>query len=324
MTTLPTDTAARDPDGPVDHDVVVVGGGAAGCSAAVFLARAGLETLVCDGGASAIRQCARIENYLGFPELEPERFLALGRAHAEREGATVFEERVTAIERHDTVDGGFRVETTADDYVAARVLVATAYDGEPLVPLADELGAMPPTSHEEAEAMDDPFLPTDAGRTPVEGLYGAGWMTSDTVHQVQTNAGDGARAALALIRDQIADRYWPAVADRYADWVVHESRYGGEEWADGIEAWVRSDLSPPEDLDDEAVAAAAEDLEAEYLDKRLTDAPEPVDRAGQRAVLEHLDDDVVRAYAASLDDPTSPSDDPTPESDDPTPDTDDV
>jgi thioredoxin reductase len=329
MTTLPEATPARDPDSAVDADALVVGGGAAGLSAAVFLARYGLVTLVCDGGASAIRQCARIENYLGIPAIAPDRFLELGRTHAEREGATVREERVTAIARPD--DGGeadgdatadtesdtlavgadahgpdwapFRVETTDGAYVASRVLVATAYDGAPLAPLADELGEEPPASHEAAEAMENPFLPTDEGRTAVDGLYAAGWMTGGTVHQVQTNAGDGARAALALCRDDMAARYWPAVAERYVDWVVDEHRYGGEEWAEGVEEWFERDLLPaPEGVDAETVEHAREDLKAEFLGRRLTGAPEPVDREGQLAMLAHLDDAVVREYAADLDD----------------------
>ncbi|OYR50821.1 hypothetical protein [Halorubrum sp. Ea8] len=37
-----------------------------------------------------------------------------------------------------------------------------------------------------------------------------------------------ARAAVSLIRDDVAARYWPAVADHYVDWVVREGRYAGD------------------------------------------------------------------------------------------------
>jgi len=74
MTTKSTTAAASDSDAPIDYEVAVVGGGAAGLAAAVFTARYGLDTAVFDGGKAAITQCAHVENYLGFPGgLSPER-----------------------------------------------------------------------------------------------------------------------------------------------------------------------------------------------------------------------------------------------------------
>lgn len=71
----------RESGGDFDRDVVVVGGGASGLSAALFLARYGLDTLVFDRGTSAIEQCYCIENYLGLLGIRPETFLELGREH---------------------------------------------------------------------------------------------------------------------------------------------------------------------------------------------------------------------------------------------------
>jgi choline dehydrogenase-like flavoprotein len=294
MSTLPEDTAARDPGSPVDSDVVVVGGGAAGLSAAVFLARYGLETLVLARGRSAIHQCAHLENYLGFPGgVTPERFVDLGETQAELEGATVEQDRVERVERHDE---GFRLTTQDDrDLVATYVLVATAYDGDPLEPLGDDLD------------RDDEhgFLDTDDGRTAVDGLYAAGWLTDDTVHQAVVNAGDGARAAIALARDDLADRYWPAVGDIYVDWVVDDDRYGGDDWHDDVDDWFDREIAPgaPDDWGDERLARAREEMKAAFLDRGLTDAErERRDERGQRELLESLDDDVVREYAATLGD----------------------
>jgi len=144
-----TDTVGRmvaaDPGLPVDHDVLVVGGGAAGLSAATFLARYGFDTLVLARGTSAIGQCAHLENYLGFPAgITPERFLTLGRTQVEHEGGTVREELVERVER---VDLGDRQ--------------------------TDTNGETPDTGGFSVESDD--------GRTPIDGLYAAGWMTTDTV-----------------------------------------------------------------------------------------------------------------------------------------------
>jgi thioredoxin reductase len=208
-------------DTGVDRDVVVVGGGAAGLSAAVFLSRYGLDTLVLARGKAAITQCAHLENYLGFPGgVSPERFLALGRSQIELEGGTVREELVEEIEpadlpspgaagpdARDPGTGGFRVESDEGEYLTRYVLVATAYDGNPFDPLDADV----------EPAAERSSVTTDAGRTPVEGLYAAGWVTDETVHQAAVNAGHGARAGVALARDALGARFWPALGEQYKD-----------------------------------------------------------------------------------------------------------
>ncbi len=299
MTTLPTETPATDPDSSVDYDVAVGGGGAAGLSAAVFTARYGLETVVFDGGKAAITQCAHVENYLGFPGgVSPDRLLALGRTQASDEGATVVDERVTAVSRHDEeatrVDDEetqFVVATTDRETVADRVVVAAAYDGDVLEPLGDAL------------PEPDPFVPTDAGRTDIDGLYVAGWASDETVHQVGVNVGHGTRVGLTVARDDMSERYWPAVGERYVDWVVHEGRYGGDGWTDHIDEWFEEEMRPADDdLGPATVEQTRDDLAAEFLGREIDETERRRrDRAGQRRLLDHLDDEVIREYAAELD-----------------------
>ncbi|RLM71319.1 FAD-binding protein [Halorubrum sp. Atlit-8R] len=317
MTTRPDTTPAADPDSRIDADVAVVGGGAAGLSAATFVARYGLETTVLDGGKAAITQCAHVENYLGFPAgIAPDRLLELGRTQVETEGGQVVDERVTAVRPADS-DGSepdaFAVETTSGELIADRVVVAAAYDGEVLDPLADAVA----DTHADAEASDDadgsppePFVPTDGGRTEVPGLYVAGWMSDETVHQVAVSVGHGAQVGLALARDDMSERYWPAVGERYVDWVVHDGRYGGDGWDAHVDEWFEREMLPADgDLDQALVERAREDLKAEFLGRCVT--PEERsrrDRRGQRRLLDALDDDVIGAYVAETDiDPTEPT-----------------
>ena len=292
MTTLRTETPATAPDTAVDRDVVVVGGGTGGLSAAVFLARFGFETIVLARGASAIEQCAHLENYLGFPGgISPGRFLALGRDQATAEGAMVVDERVETAQRIGDTPARFRVETAADRTVrTTSVLAASAYDGDWL------------DSFKDLDAADgEPFLVTDAGRTDIDGLYACGWLTDETAHQASINAGHGARAALSVIRDDLRERYWPAVADRYVDWVVDENRYGGDGWNEHVDEWFEREMVPEdEDIDGELLECARQDLAVEFLD-RCVDEEERKrrDREGQRRLLAQLDDDIIRAYAES-------------------------
>jgi hypothetical protein len=302
MTTLPEETPATDPDSRPDRDVLVVGGGASGLSAAVFLARYGFETLVLARGTSAIHQCAHLENYLGFPGgITPERFLALGRAQAEHEGATVEDETVASVEPHDD---GFVVATQdGREVVTSYVLAASAYDGDYLSAFADDLGMAGSDDTEDSDADHD-FLDTDAGRTPVEGLYAAGWLTDDTVHQAVVNAGDGARAALSLIRDDLTERYWPEIGEIYVDWVVDDDRYGGEAWHEDVDGWFDREIAPgaPDEVDEETLAEVRADMKTAFLDRGITaEERDRRDRDGQRRLLDAVDDDVIRTYVADLD-----------------------
>jgi len=305
-----------DPDSSVDHDVLVVGGGAAGLSAATFLARYGFDTLVLARGTSAIGQCAHLENYLGFPAgITPERFLTLGRTQVEHEGGTVREELVERVERVDLGDrqtdadgetpdsrsstdtdgetpdsGGFSVESDNGTYDVRYVLAATAYDGDMFEPFADELET------DDEHGMVD----SDDGRTPIDGLYAAGWMTTETVHQAIVSAGHGAQAAISLIRDDLAAQFWPAVADHYVDWVVHEGRYGGDDWEEHTREWFEDDVLV-DGVDDDLAEAALAHLRSEFRAREIdADERERRDHEGQRRLLDKLDDDVIREYADTI------------------------
>ncbi len=116
------------------YDVVVVGGGAAGLSGAVALARSRRSVLVVDAGQPRNAPAAGVHNYLGREGARPADLLVDGRAEVASYGGSVVPGVVTAVRRED--DGGFRV--TLDDgreLAARRLLVATG--------LVDELPDLP-------------------------------------------------------------------------------------------------------------------------------------------------------------------------------------
>ncbi|MCV2491923.1 NAD(P)/FAD-dependent oxidoreductase [Geodermatophilus sp. YIM 151500] len=115
------------------YDVVVIGGGAAGLSGAVALARSRRSVLVVDGGQPRNAPADGVHNYLGREGTPPGELLALGRAELAGYGGTVVPGTVTAVARRD---GGFAVALDDGSTVAARrLLVATG--------LVDELPDVP-------------------------------------------------------------------------------------------------------------------------------------------------------------------------------------
>ena len=108
------------------YDLIIVGSGPAGLTAALYTAREGIDTLVIEragvGGQVGITE--RLDNYPGFPEgVTGDEFAGRLKRQAERFGVEVLAaQEVTAI----SPDGSYRCVTTADGttYGAYAVLLA--------------------------------------------------------------------------------------------------------------------------------------------------------------------------------------------------------
>lgn len=283
-----------------DHDVAVVGGGPAGCSAGVFLARYGLRTAVFDRGSSSLRRCAYLENYPGFPGgIGVETFYGLLHDHAEEAGCEVVADMVEAVER----DGnGFSVGTQDGRSVRARRVVAAArYDAEYLRPLGDD--AMFETHIHDGEEREyfDREYPDEDGRTLVDGLYVAA-PAGEPEAQAVMAAGHGARVARSVIADVRRERGYPDSMAEHWDWIRRERDLDGE-WADR-ERWEEYfDERLPEDHGlEEARLAELRDREVERrLDAYLpADEIERLKRRGQARLLEHFDDGLVLERAREI------------------------
>ena len=108
------------------HDVIVIGSGPAGYTAALYAARAQLKPLVFEGSVTAggaLMKTTDVENYPGFPDgvLGPDLMDAM-RKQAERFGAQLIAEDVTEV---DLAADHKRVIAEGDVYLARTVIIAT-------------------------------------------------------------------------------------------------------------------------------------------------------------------------------------------------------
>jgi thioredoxin reductase (NADPH) len=114
------------------RELIIIGGGPAGYTAALYAARANLEPLVIEGfqWGGQLMITSDVENYPGYPEgvLGPEMMKDF-RRQAERFGAEFISDDVTRV---DFSERPFRVYVGDDEYRAEAVIVATGANARQL------------------------------------------------------------------------------------------------------------------------------------------------------------------------------------------------
>jgi len=115
--------SAEVPEGATVHDVVIVGSGPAGYTAAVYTARAGLAPIVLAGqlaAGGALMNTTEVENFPGFPEgIQGPELMDNMREQAEKFGADVRYEDVVAV----NLEGDVKAVATEDEVFYARAVI---------------------------------------------------------------------------------------------------------------------------------------------------------------------------------------------------------
>lgn len=119
---------------PDRADVLVVGGGPAGLSAALLLARACKSVIVCDGGTPRNAHSVGVHGYLGSDGVLPSELRARGRAELARYASVSFRDaRIAGIDRRG--DELVASVGRGEEVSARRVLLATGIvDALPKLP----------------------------------------------------------------------------------------------------------------------------------------------------------------------------------------------
>ncbi|HZZ52152.1 MAG TPA: NAD(P)/FAD-dependent oxidoreductase [Pseudonocardia sp.] len=156
-------------------DVIVIGGGGAGLSGALTLARARRSVLVLDGGQPRNLPATGVHGFLSRDGIAPAELIKICREEVAGYGATIVDALATDIER---VDDGFLVRTSQDSIHRARRLLLTTG-------LSDELP--------EIEGLRARW-----GRDVLHCPYCHGWEVRDQPIGVLNISGHSAHQALLL------------------------------------------------------------------------------------------------------------------------------
>lgn len=177
-------------------DIVIVGAGPAGASAALFAAKAGKKTLLLDSDKGMTKR-AWVENHYGVMEIEGPELVEIGQKQAAKFGAEVVQQAVTSVEKSEN---GFKVVTENGEYEGKHVIFATGA-------LTDVAAAAGVATKEGTEPRIKTVLDVDsAGKTNIEGIWAAGTCAGVSVHTIIT-AGDGAKVAINVISEMNGERY---------------------------------------------------------------------------------------------------------------------
>ena len=105
-----------------DYQAIIIGGGPAGVSAALYLARAAIKTLIIENGPGALSRAHKIDNYYGVAASGSELYTK-GLEQAKALGITVINDEVLNVEYTDSFT--VRLKNTAKILTAPVLLLAT-------------------------------------------------------------------------------------------------------------------------------------------------------------------------------------------------------
>jgi thioredoxin reductase (NADPH) len=179
------------------YDVIVIGGGPTGGSAALFTSKAGKKTLVIDNEKSITKK-AWLDNHYGVDGISGPDLVEVGKKQATKFGAEWIEGEALDIKTSSNI----HTVITEDEkkYETKHVILATGMS----VQLAEKVGIKTTLG---TEPRIKTIIEVDQkGKTDIEGIWAAGTVAGVSMHTIITS-GDGAKVAINLISEMNGERY---------------------------------------------------------------------------------------------------------------------
>lgn len=180
----------------MSYDVIIIGAGPTGASAALFTSKAGKKTLVIDNEQSVTKR-AWIENHYGVEAIGGPDLVEIGKKQAAKFGTEFVTGKATQLVKNED---SFEITTENGTYTCKHVILATGLSVE----LAEAAGI---ATKEGTEPRIKSIVDCDVqGNTSVKGVWAAGTTAGVSMHTIIT-AGDGAKVAINVISELNGARY---------------------------------------------------------------------------------------------------------------------
>ncbi len=125
------------------YDVIIIGRGPAGLSAALYTVRAGLKTLIAASAGGALEKAGKIDNYFGFGEtVSGSHLISSTQEQVKRLGGEFLDTEIVDIQ--PSLDGGYTLKSSnGQELTSKALLIATGKSRAmpPIKGLADYEGA---------------------------------------------------------------------------------------------------------------------------------------------------------------------------------------
>lgn len=107
------------------YDVIIIGLGPAGMSAAIYAKRAGMNVLIIDKSPIAggqVLNTYEVDNYLGFPEINGFDLCMKFKEHVDKFKCEIVEAEVTSVDLNSDIK---KVQTNQGDFETKNIIIAT-------------------------------------------------------------------------------------------------------------------------------------------------------------------------------------------------------